>query len=306
MKDVAEKLSIDVCVCTYRRESLAQTLSSLFELTLPSDWEVHILIADNDERPSAKHIVDKERYVSPFPVSYIHAPARNISVARNACLDAADATLVAFIDDDEVADPLWLQAMVTKQRESLADVVLGPVRSIYPEQAPSWLKRGDFHSIQPVWVDGEIITGYTSNVLFVREAPAIKGLRFDPRLGLSGGEDTLFFATVHKTGGQITYAPDAIVIEDVAPTRLNYHWLIKRYFRSGQTHGLLLLRNHNYSYLSRLSHLAVAASKALFCDAVALVCLATGGRARAWFLRGTLHAGVVARLLGWSELAQYG
>jgi hypothetical protein len=42
---------------------------------------------------------------------YVHAPARNISIARNACLDAADAPLIAFIDDDETAtgehDDLW-------------------------------------------------------------------------------------------------------------------------------------------------------------------------------------------------------
>ena len=42
-------------------------------------------------------------------ISYIHAPARNISIARNACVEAATGKWIAFIDDDELASENWLQ-----------------------------------------------------------------------------------------------------------------------------------------------------------------------------------------------------
>jgi glycosyltransferase involved in cell wall biosynthesis len=57
-------------------------------------------------------------------------------VARNACLDAATAPLVAFIDDDQVASPEWLVALVGTLESSNADVVLGPVQAVYgPDRA---------------------------------------------------------------------------------------------------------------------------------------------------------------------------
>jgi succinoglycan biosynthesis protein ExoM len=64
--------------------------------------------------------------------------ARNISVARNACLDAATAPLVAFIDDDEVASPEWLVALVGTWESSNADVVLGPVQALYGARLCGW------------------------------------------------------------------------------------------------------------------------------------------------------------------------
>ena len=32
-----------------------------------------------------------------------------------------------------------------------ADAVLRPVNAVYDDGAPGWMKRGDFHSTQPVW-----------------------------------------------------------------------------------------------------------------------------------------------------------
>lgn len=301
-----QNVAADICVCTFQRASLADTLSSLFGLALRPDWLVRVIVADNDALPSAQPIVEQAACKAPFPVLYVHAPMRNISVARNACLDAATARFVAFIDDDELATPLWLAALIDRQAQASADVVLGPVRSHYPGKCAGWLRRGDFHSIKPVWVDGEIITGYTSNVLIVRDAAALRGLRFDPKLGRSGGEDTMFFTAVHRAGGRIDYAPEAVVTEDVATERLNFRWLAQRYFRSGQTHGLILLGAKRRGRISRLGSVALAGGKATLCGIVAAACLVTGGRVRFWCLRGIMHAGVVSRLLGVSELIQYG
>ena len=62
---------------------------------------------------------------------YVHAPARNISIARNAALDAAQAPLVAFIDDDETATPLWLAALLECHQQTSATIIFGPVQAVY-------------------------------------------------------------------------------------------------------------------------------------------------------------------------------
>lgn len=306
MENFATSTDIDICICTFRRAHLAETLQSLAQLTLSPDMRISIIIADNDETPQASVLVNNLAQNFPHPIRYLHAPARNISIARNACLDAATASFIAFLDDDELATPGWLSALVARQKKNGADIVLGPVQARYPDDAPAWLSREDFHSIKPVWVKGKIVTGYTSNVLFKRDITLQPLLRFRTELGRSGGEDTAFFFALHRAGRTITYAPEAVITEEVAPERLQFSWLVKRAFRSGQTHGMLLLAETGSSLVPRLANLAQALAKASFCGAMALGCLIVRGRTRFWALRGTLHLGAAARLLGFHELTQYG
>jgi succinoglycan biosynthesis protein ExoM len=182
-------------------------------------------------------------------------------------------------------------------------VVLGPVKAIYASDSPEWMRRGDFHSTLPVWVSGEIVTGYSCNVLFRRLAPAVKGKRFLPSLGRSGGEDTVFFSAIHREGGRIVCAPDAVVTEEVPEARANMSWLTARRFRSGQVHGLLLLQRHDA--LARAKNIVLASAKSLFCFACAVVFCYSSVECRRSLLRGMLHTGVVARLLGKQEITLY-
>lgn len=299
-------MNIDICVCTYRRAHVAETLRSLARLDRKPDWTLRAIVIDNDDTPSAFELTEATAREMALTLTYVHAPARNISVARNAGLDAAKAPLLAFIDDDEIAENDWLTALVTTMEQSKADVVLGLVRAIYPPNSPTWMIEGDFHSTQPVWVKDEIVTGYTCNVLLRREAPALRGLRFRNELGRTGGEDTVFFAALHQAGGTIAYAPDAVVTEAVTGDRTKFSWLVKRVFRTGQTHGSLLLERDGHEPKALAKNIALASVKAAFCFMMILPTLLRPARWRFWLLRGVLHVGVVARLLGKSELKQYG
>jgi succinoglycan biosynthesis protein ExoM len=258
---------------------------------------VRVIVADNDESPSARDIVEAAASECSLSVRYIHAPARNISVARNACLGAATAALVAFIDDDETASPEWLAALVAVLEDGSADVVLGPTQAVYRPNSPGWMRKGDFHSTKPVWVCGEIRTGYTSNVLFKRAAPALNGRRFRHDLGTSGGEDTIFFSEVHRAGGRIVYAEKALVSEVVTAERSNLSWLLRRRFRFGQTLGLLLMEDGGTGIVGRFKKASMASAKAGMCFLTACLTLACADRCRYWMLRGTMHSGAVFRLL---------
>jgi succinoglycan biosynthesis protein ExoM len=199
---MASDVAFYICICTFHRAHVAKTMRSISRLIVKPDWIIRVIVADNDESPTARDIVEATARDCSLSLTYIHAPARNISAARNACLDAATAPLVAFIDDDELASPDWLTALVASLESSNADVVLGPVQAVYGSNCPGWMRSGDFHSTRPVWVGGSIVTGYTSNVLFRRAAPALSGRRFRLDLGRSGGEDSIFFSAVHRAGGK--------------------------------------------------------------------------------------------------------
>lgn len=299
-------VAIDVCVCTFRRPQVANTLRSLARLRLEEGWAVRVVVADNDDEPSARDIVEQTTKEEGLHVSYIHAPARNISVARNACLEVADAPYVAFIDDDEIADENWLKELMTVLEQEKADVVLGPVEALYDDSAPRWMVDGDFHATRPVWVHGAIVTGYSCNVMFKREAPGLKDLRFRLDLGRTGGEDTVFFAALYKVGSKISFAPEAWVREGVPDHRARFDWLFKRRFRSGQTHALLLREEKGDGLSVRGKEFLKANMKAVFCFLMALVTCWHPVKSRFWALRGSLHLGVLSGLLGSKTLEQYG
>lgn len=299
-------LSIDICVCTFRRDHIVTTLQSLAKLDIQPDWNVRIIIADNDDAPSAEGLINAMSGSIPFPVIYLHAPARNISIARNACLDATKANYIAFIDDDEIAPAHWLKELVHTAQAEKSDAVLGPVAPIFAPHYPSWMVKGQFHATRPVWVGGQIITGYTCNLLLDRRSTAFQNLRFRPELGRSGGEDTVFLSTLNNRGGKIAYAGKALLSEPVPESRASLTWLMKRRFRSGQTHAILILENHQDSIGTRIKNIFIASAKFTICMVMAILFIPLRVKSISWILRGCIHCGVIARLTGKKELVQYG
>ena len=292
----------DICICTFRRPHIAATLQSLADMTLRPGLSFRVIVADNDDTPSAQPAVEQAAARTGLLVDYIHAPARNISVARNACLRAAQAPWLAFIDDDELVTEYWLSGLSDGLIDGI-DAVLGPVKALYPDDCAGWIRQSDLHSAGPVWTGGQIRTGYTSNVLFRRTAAPFVNLTFREELGRSGGEDTAFFDTAHAAGARIGFSPAAIVTELVPRDRATFAWLLKRRFRAGQTHGFLLLEKETGGGAAIVTEALV---KLAACLGAAMVPSLKAGHLRQCLIRGALHAGVVARLLGKSDIEQYG
>jgi succinoglycan biosynthesis protein ExoM len=303
-EDLPMPLRIDLCICTYRRRELEDTLVSIGALDVPPDTAIRIIVADNDAEPTARDLVYALAAKLPFDVVYVHCPASNISIARNACLESASGDVIAFIDDDSTACPQWLTALTATMTATGADAVLGPVEAVYPANAPGWMRRGDFHSTRPVFVEGEIRTGYSGNVMLRRSSPWLLRRRFSLALGRTGGEDTEYFTQLYRAGGHIVFAPQAVVCEPVPEGRARFSWLAQRRFRSGQTHGRLLGQTQQGA--AGLGAVGIAMAKAVYCFAFAAVHAANVQKRNGSVLRGIMHIGVVGGLLGVREIRQYG
>lgn len=293
---------IDILMCTFQRPQVTDALVSLRDLKCPDDVEIRIIVADNDTVPSAREGVEKLAAQPGYPIIYLHAPERNISIARNACLDASDADWVAFVDDDETFPEAWLSKMWNRVRETGVDAVFGPVRAIYPQSAADWIKALDLHSNHAVRLaDGTVETGYTCNALLRLQATKWREERFDLTRGQSGGEDTDFFFRLGRMGAKYEIADDAEVFEKAAENRLSYRWLAQRRFRMGQSHV-----TSQTGFLGRFTLVAKALAKAGFSFGMALVTLLDPVKWRFWSLRGMLHLGVVAGSLKVPDLKSYG
>jgi succinoglycan biosynthesis protein ExoM len=295
---IATDAVIDVCVCTFQRtDSLSRLLASLAAQRAAPRFRV--VIADNHPSPVEAERVAQWAESLALPVAYVHAPAGNISVARNACLDYARAEFIAFIDDDEVASPDWLALLVDAMQD--ADIVFGPAQARYSADMPAWIHQGDFYSKVPAHgSDGSCDTGHTANVLIRRRC--IGALRFDPALGRSGGEDTLFFALLKQNGARLRYCASAPVYESIDDARTRFSWLCQRAYASGQAHARVL----RFRRRSRLAEAPLAALKVLYCAIAALSTCWSAVHWRRNALRACLHLGVATTLLGARDLELYG
>ena len=133
-------------MCTFRRDHVRETLKSILEQRGVDLGDIEIIVADDDPQLSARGPIAEIRPTS-TTLRYIESGAASIAAARNCCLSAARAPWIAFIDDDEIADPMWLSSLLRVQADHDADIVKGIVVARYPAGAPDWLRKS--RSIQP-------------------------------------------------------------------------------------------------------------------------------------------------------------
>ena len=214
-----EKIAICVCTCM-RPKMLGYCLRSLSRLHVPEDVEPYVIVIDNDPAGSASEVVAIYNGTSPHMVFYLAEPRRGIAFARNAALDAAVAMgvdWIAFIDDDEIADPDWLAALMAPEYRNVP-VLMGRQEFIYPKPMPFW---GVEQEKKPRLEGAILKTAYTNNVRFSIDLVRA-GLRFNEALGLMGGEDQEFFSAARQAGFEIRLTEFAVAREFVHPERLTY------------------------------------------------------------------------------------
>ena len=275
--------SVTICICTYRREAVFDALRSVALLHGIAEYNPTVIVIDNDGTDALHARIDQFAKSFPLPLRYVHAPAKNISVARNAALDATATNWLLFMDDDEIADRDWLCAIMKNIDEYQA--IIGPCVAVFDPSLPAWASRCDFHSNR---ISGRIENAYTSNALLDMQFVRGHDLRFRLELGRTGGEDTVFFHELAALGGAMSYCPDAIVYEPVLPARATMAWVKTRKFRAGQTHGLVLseFNPKAFEYLWLTAGVKMIASLAM-----TIVSIPGSDRSRRWLARTYLHWG---------------
>ncbi len=129
-----QRVSISVVVITRSRcAQLKKCLNSVAELERQPD---ELIVVDNGSTDATADTVAAFRARAPFPVRYLYEPTTGVAVARNAGVRAAACDVVAFIDDDAVAEPRWLSAMENAfLRDPRIGVVGGSIENLREERS---------------------------------------------------------------------------------------------------------------------------------------------------------------------------
>jgi GT2 family glycosyltransferase len=206
-----------IIVCTHERpDDLRRCLDALVPLAAAGH---EVLVVDNAPRSTRTADV-----VAEYPFRYLCEPRVGLNHARNCGLRAASHPIVAYTDDDAVAEPDWLTALIQPFQTSRVGCVTGlvlPLELETPAQEAFEIycaHRRDF--TRRVLVAPEIppaaggLAGMGANMAFRRELLLQLG-GFDPRLdggtATCSGGDTDMFARVLEAGAQIVYTPEAVV-----------------------------------------------------------------------------------------------
>lgn len=238
MRDENQTAVVTVCIASIGRPSLVPLLRSLERMQKP--MPVRVIVADDSADGAARRIVQQSGPWN-LPVDVFDAGARNISIARNVCLDRADGDFAAFVDDDEWVDENWLVHLHETALRYQADAVFGAVDAIYAPNTPLWLSAVGLFRKRPGATGTRVDTGATCNALVRIDTVRKINLRFDEAFGRTGGEDTAFFCSLAAAGGVLVACSDAKVYENVPADRLEIQHLRQRYTRGGHTYARVML-----------------------------------------------------------------
>lgn len=289
---------IAVCIPTYKRpQLLLTTLKSIAnsDISGSSIKKVDIIVVDNDRERTAESTVKafKDSIRKDFQVEYFSFAKKGLANVRNALLERAmilNPFYIVFIDDDEYASVHWLKELVETANLHKADMVAGPVSSVFEKPVPVYLERW-FKQPEPMR-DKPVETIASNNLLIRTDFLLTTGIRFDERFNTTGAEDTYFGIEAKKSGAKIRWSDKALVYETVFENRATLNWLVKRRYRGAITYTYIMILEKQYLQLLKKAFVSLAY---LFLGIPGLLLLPFRGKNKYW--------GILKVSEGWGGLA---
>ena len=239
--------AISIIICTYNRmHSLSKTLESLVSQYVPDGTNWEIVVVDNNSTDSTQQVI--EDFQSRFQGRFrsVRELQQGISFARNRGIRESRGEVLAFIDDDEIATPGWLEKLTANLFSGEWAGSGGPVVSQWNRRPPTWWSDKSPFTLGPLaaWgADPKVKTlvhpPVGANMAFRRETfDKFGGFRTDlGRVGgiLLHGEDTEFGRRLMDAGLKLRYEPAAVTLHPVDESRISKKYFLDWWFNKGKS-----------------------------------------------------------------------
>jgi glucosyl-dolichyl phosphate glucuronosyltransferase len=242
-------IDISVVLCTYNRcASLRKALETAAALEVPRDRQWEVLIVDNNSSDGTRELAEEFRNTYPNRFRYVFEARPGKSHALNRGILEAQGRILAFMDDDVLADRQWLRNLTEPLfNGGQISGTGGRILSQKVVAAPPWLALEGPYSIGgmlALFDEGDDAKElkcppFGTNMAFRREMFDKYGVfRADmgPRPGSEiRNEDTEFGRRLLSGGECLWYVPDAVVYHAVPEERLRQSYLLRFWYDHGRT-----------------------------------------------------------------------
>ncbi len=244
-------VKVSVIVCTYSPnmfEHFIECVESLLKQTY-DDIEIVCIVDGNREY---FEMIERSDLIREHEVK-LFLNDRNLGLleSRNRGAKLASGDIVAFIDDDAIADKRWIEELVKVYEEYDALAVGGRMEPLWLAKKPKWFPEEFYWLIGVNYIGGfpdeitEVRNTFGSNLSFRRDIFLELG-GFNVRVGgikgkrmLQGGETELCERMRRRYRKGVMYNPNAIVYHKIFEKRTKISFLIQRAFWQGYSKAVM-------------------------------------------------------------------
>ena len=243
-----------IIVATYdRADFLQNTVASLRIQTYYGGFE--IVVVDNASSEGLReYVVSLERQLG-SQVRYVAEPRTGLHHARHAGAKAARGDVLVYVDDDVIARPHWLGALLRPYQDERVDCVGGRIMPSWEVEPPNWLSAfpPSYHSLldygdqqrELAWPESIYGCNFSIRKSVLFEVGGFNPDAFGDRrlIWYRGDGETGLVKKVYEAGYRVVYAPYAVVEHRIPAQRLTIAYMRRRAFDNGISAGYI-----NYRY----------------------------------------------------------
>lgn len=210
----------DVTVAIATRRRPAQLVRCVDAILAGRVLPAEVIIVDQSEDDATAALVARQDWSRRVPVRYIRAQPRGLAASRNTAIAHASSSIIAFTDDDCVAEEGWLAAVASAfDGPDHAAVVTGRILPLGPDRPGFYATSTRDSGVRAIYRGRSLpwTVGSGGNTAVRREWLARVG-GFDERLGAGtaglAGEDTDLLYRLLRAGAIVCYEPGALVLHE--------------------------------------------------------------------------------------------
>ena len=265
-----------IVICTHNRAALlVDCIDSLLNQTADKN-RFEIIIVDNNSTDNTEEIT-KEFVENYSNIKYLEEKTIGYSAPRNCGWKNATGNIVAYIDDDEIAAPDWLESIERAfQTEEKPDIIGGIYLIKYDVTPPDWFiesmggtnknrQKGILNQRQDCYLAG-------GNIALKKEVlKKLNGFSNDFNMKndfLMMGEDTDICQRAKNAGFRLFYDPNIKIYHRMNQNNYNIELRKQKAEKTGKTARFVLGRlpffSHYFKYLTYFSMILADAINNIF------------------------------------------
>jgi glycosyltransferase involved in cell wall biosynthesis len=244
---MSEAFNLSVVISTYNRCGLlAEALDRLLAQEA-NGVRYEVITVDNNSTDQTRQVVESFIERGHSNLRYVFESRQGVSYGRNAGVASANAPIIAFVDDDVLVTPSWLNNIKKAFDEHIEiDFVGGKILPNWPNKPPSWLTRDHWWPLALLDVGDNAMYVNAANPLVLPTANASFRKEVFSSFGLfspdfSGREDHELLVRLWRAGRQGLYLPSAVVTAKVDPVRLTKAYHHRWNFKTGKFNAMMRL-----------------------------------------------------------------